>query len=275
MRKLKRSRKLLKYLLPFGAVEIVRSRRRLRELGRDVSLSEWWRSDWLVHLAEVTGLALLPPGQWKALRCLVDVGANVGEWATAVLELVSPEKLIVIEPGPAMFAELREKFGGKSEVELHNVAIGEANGTTTLHLTRASTGASLLLPRDDMKQLIGSGWTIEEEVQCPLRTLDSLLADVREVSLLKIDVQGYEKEALAGAAGTLAKTKFLLIELNYMPQYEGGSWFGEIHELLTRGHGFVLVDATKPLRLNGRASMSDALYVNENLVPDFARRDFV
>lgn len=275
MRKLKRSRKLLKYLLPFGAVEIMRSRRRLRELGREVSLSEWWRSDWLVHLAEVTGLALLPPGQWKALRCIVDVGANVGEWSAAVLELVSPAKLIVIEPGPAMFAQLREKFGGKSGIELHNVAIGEANGTTTLRVTRDSTGASLLSPREEMKELIGSNWTVENEVECPIRTLDGLLAAVSEVSLLKIDVQGYEKEALAGATATLAKTKFLLIELNYMPQYEGGSWFGEIHELLTRKHGFVLVDATKPLRLNGRASMSDALYVNEKLVPDFAPRDFV
>ncbi|MEY2550619.1 MAG: hypothetical protein QOG12_763, partial [Verrucomicrobiota bacterium] len=74
---------------------------------------------------------------------------------------------------------------------------------------------------------------------------------------------------------TLAKTRYLLVELNYMPQYEGGSWFGEIHEFLTRKHGFVLVDATRPLRLNGRASMSDGLYVNEKLVPDFAPRDFV
>ena len=47
------------------------------------------------------------------------------------------------------------------------------------------------------------------------------------------------------------------------------------HELLTRTYGFVLVDATKPLRLNGRASMSDGLYVNERLVPDFGPRDFV
>jgi hypothetical protein len=73
----------------------------------------------------------------------------------------------------------------------------------------------------------------------------------------------------------LAKTKFLLIELNYMPQYVGGSWFGEIHELLTGKYGFVLVDATKPLCLNGRASMSDGLYVNQELVPDFARRNFL
>lgn len=272
---MKGARKLLKYLLPFGAVDMLRNRRQLRELGRDVGFSELWRSEWLVHLAEVSGLSLLPAGQWKSLRCVVDVGANVGQWANALLELVSPEKLVIIEPQPKMFAELQQKFGGRSGVELHNVAIGETDGTTTLRITRDSTGASILPPRDEMKELIGSNWTVEDEVACPLRTLDSLLADVPEVSLLKIDVQGYEKAALAGATRTLAKTKFLLVELNYMPQYQGGSWFGEIHQLLTREHRFVLLDATKPLRLNGRASMSDALYVNEKLVPDFATRDFI
>jgi len=272
---MKAARKLLKYLLPFGAVEMMRNRRRLRELGRDVPLAELGRSEWLVHLAEVSGLGLLPAGEWKNLHCVVDVGANVGQWSSALLKLVSPQKLIMIEPGPAMFAALREKFMGRTGVELHNVAIGQANGTTRLRVTRDTTGASVLPPRDDMRQLIGRNWTVETEVKCEMRTLDSLLGGVPEVSLLKIDVQGYEREALAGAAATLAKTRFLLIELNYMPQYEGGSWFGEIHELLTRNYGFVLVDATKPLRLNGRASMSDGLYVNEELVPDFAKRDFV
>jgi hypothetical protein len=126
-----------------------------------------------------------------------------------------------------------------------------------------------------MRELIGDNWSVETEVECPMRTLDTLLGGLPEISLLKIDVQGYEKELLAGAVETLRKTKFLLIELNYMPQYVGGSWFGEIHELLTGKYGFVLVDATKPLCLNGRASMSDGLYVNKTLVPDFAKRDFV
>jgi FkbM family methyltransferase len=254
---------------------MMRNRRQLRQLGREVPLSDLWRSEWLVHLAEVTGLGLFPPGHWKSLRYVVDVGANVGQWSNALLELVSPEKLIMIEPEPAAFAQLRTKFSGKANVEMHNVAIGKENGVTTLHVTRDSTGASVLPPRAEMKELIGGNWAVENEVECSLRTLDSLVAALPEISLLKIDVQGYEKETLAGAAQTLAKTRFLLIELNYMPQYEGGSWFGEIHQLLTRTHRFVLVDATKPLRLNGRASMSDGLYVNEKLVPDFAPRDFV
>ena len=268
-------RKLVKYLLPFGVVEILRNRRRLRELGRDVSLPDLWRGDWLVHEAEITGLGLFPPGHWPHLRYVVDLGANEGQWANAFLDLISPEKLVMIEPNPVAFARLREKFGGRSNIELHNVAVGEANGVTTLRVTRDSTGASVLPPREEMRELIGSNWAVESEVECQLRTLDTLVRSLPEISLLKIDVQGYEKEALSGAVETLGKTKFLLIELNYMPQYVGGSWFAEIHELLTRKHGFVLVDATKPLCLNGRASMSDGLYVNERLVPDFAKRDFV
>jgi FkbM family methyltransferase len=269
------ARKLLKYLLPFGAVEMMRNRRRLRELGRNVSPADLWRSEWLVHEAEITGLGLFPPGHWPQLRYVVDLGANEGQWANAFLDLVSPEKLIMIEPNPAAFATLEKKFGGRSNVELQNVAIGEANGVTTLRVTRDSTGASILPPRDEMRDLVGGNWAVESEVECPMRTLDTLAAALPEISLLKIDVQGYEKEALSGAAQALVKTKFLLIELNYMPQYEGGSWFGEMHQLLTGQHGFVLVDATKPLCLNGRASMSDGLYVNEALVPDFAKRDFV
>ena len=272
---MKALRKLAKYVLPFGVVEIMRNRRRLHELGRDFSIADWWRSEWLLHEAEIIGLTLFPPGHWPGLRYVVDIGANVGQWSNAFLDLVSPEKLIMVEPGPVAFAKLQEKFGRRPDVELHNVAIGVENGTTTLRVTRDSTGASVLPPREEMHELIGSNWTVESEVECPVRTLDSLLSGLPEISLLKIDVQGYEREALAGAAETLARTKFVLIELNYLPQYVGGSWFGEIHELLTGKYGLALVDATKPLCLNGRASMSDGLYVNEKLVPNFAKRDFL
>ena len=272
---MKTLRKLLKYLLPHGVVEIAKNRNRLTDLGRKVPAGEWWRSEWLVHEAETSGLDLLPRGYLGKLRTVVDVGANVGQWSTMLLDLVTPEKLIIIEPQPAAFEKLEQQFGGRANVQLHCAAIGDAVGTTTLHVTRDTTGASVLAPRDEMRELVGGNWTVETQVEVPMTTLDILLQDPPDVSLLKIDVQGFEKSVLAGAAATLQKSDFLLIELNYMPQYEGGSWFGELHEMLTREHSFVLVDASKPLRLNGRASMSDGLYVNIARLPEFAGRDFV
>lgn len=268
-------RKLVKRLVPHGVVEIADNRRLLRALGGQLAPRDYWRSDWLVHEAETSGLALLPPGHWRNLRHVVDVGANVGQWSTMLLDLIIPEKLIIIEPEAAAFAELRRRFAARPNVELHNVAIGDVNGTTKLLVTRDTTGASVLRPREEMRDLVGQNWTVESEMECPLRRLDSLLENMKEISLLKIDVQGFELAALAGAAECLARTNFLLIELNYMPQYIGGSSFGELHVCLTREHPFVLVDASKPLRLNGRASMSDGLYVNTARLPDFAQRDFV
>ncbi len=189
--------------------------------------------------------------------------------------LVRPDHHILIEPESRAFAQLQNSFATSRGVELHSVAIGDRNGVTRFRVTRDTTGASVLQPREAMRELVGSNWTVESEVEVPLRTLDSLLAELAEISLLKIDVQGFEREALAGARATLTRTKFLLIELNYMPQYQGGSWLGEVHQLLTQEHGFFLANASRPLCLNGRASMSDGLYVNRKLVPDWATPDFV
>ena len=268
-------RKLAKFVLPYGLIEGARTQRNVRELGLKFRARDYWRSEWIAHELETTGLSLFPAGQLGRLRNVVDVGANVGQWSIMFLNLINPDRLVVIEPQPAAFQELQRLLGDRTNVRLCNTAIGATTGTTKFRVTRDTTGASILPPRDEMRDLIGSNWSVTTEIEVPLTTLDCLLVDLPDISLLKIDVQGFEKAVLAGAFETLQRTDFILIELNYMQQYEGGSWLGEIHEILTHEHPFVLVDASKPLRLNGRASMSDGLYVNPQRVPDFAKVEFV
>jgi FkbM family methyltransferase len=268
-------RKVLKFVLPYGVVDLARNRRKLHQIGRKLKPSEWFKSEWLIHETEQTGLALFPPGYAGDLKYVVDVGANEGQWSTMLLDCVTPDRLIIIEPGPVAFAVLQERFGRDRRIELHQIAIGAGEGKVSLKITRDTTGASLLRPKEEMRALIGGNWTVTSEVEVPMTTLDRLLVDLPEVSLLKIDVQGYEKPVLAGAVQTLARTKFLLVELNYMPQYEDGSWFGDLHEALTRQYGFFLANASKPLCLNSRASMCDGLYVNPKMVGEWVKPDFV
>jgi len=268
-------KRFLKFILPCGVVDLVKNRRKLRDIGRRLSPAEIFRSDRIALDAEQSGLSLFAPGHAGELGTIIDVGANIGQWSSMLLNCVTPDKLIIVEPMPDAFAVLQKKFGRNPRVELRNVAIGERESVETLKITRDTTGASLLQPREEMRAVIGSNWTITSEIQVQMTTLDRLLVDLAEVSLLKIDVQGYEKPVLAGAKQTLAKTKFLLIELNFMPQYAGGSWLGEIHEILTRDFGFFLANASAPQVLNGRASMVDGLYVNPNLVQEWVKPDFV
>ena len=268
-------KRLLKFIVPWGVVDLAKNRQKLRNIGRRLSPTEWLKSDRIALDAEQSGLSLFAPGHVGKFCHVVDVGANTGQWSSMLLNCATPAKLIIIEPLPDAFAALQKKFGRNPLVELHNLAIGERESVETLKITRDTTGASLLQPREEMRAVIGSNWTITSEVQVKMTTLDRLLVDLAEISLLKIDVQGYERAVLAGAKQTLAKTKFLLIELNFMPQYDGGSWFGEIHEILTREFGFFLANASAPQVLNGRASMVDGLYVNPNLVHEWVKPDFV
>jgi FkbM family methyltransferase len=268
-------KRLLKFILPNGVVELVRNRRKLRDIGRRLSPTELFSSDRLALEADLCGLSLFPPGHAAKLRNVVDVGANVGQWSSMLLDCIEPKNLIIIEPMPDAFATLQKKFGNDRRVQLHNAAVGEREGVETLRITRDTTGASLLQPRQEMRAVIGSNWTIISEVEVKMTTLDRLLVDLDEISLLKIDVQGYEKSVLVGARQSLAKTKFALIELNFMSQYDGGSWLGEVHEILTRDFGFFLANTTAPQVLNGRASMIDGLYVNPNLVHEWVKPDFV
>jgi FkbM family methyltransferase len=268
-------KRFLKFILPFGIVDFVKNRRKLREMGRRLSPAEFFSSDRVALDADLSGLALFKPGHIEKLRTVVDVGANVGQWASALLNLLTPERFIIMEPIPDAFAVLEKKFGNNPCVELHNLAIGERESVEKLKITRDTTGASLLQPSEEMRAVIGSNWAITSEIEVKMTTLDRLLADLPEVSLLKIDVQGYEKPVLAGAKQTLAKTKFILVELNFMPQYDGGSWFGDVHEILTCDFGFFLANTAAALVLNGRAAMCDGLYVNPNLVQEWAKPDFV
>lgn len=235
---------------------------------------EFFSARRLALSADMSGLTLFPPGYAGKLRYVVDVGANVGQWSGRLLDCITPEKLIIAEPIPAAFAVLQKKFGNQRSIELHNVAVGDHEGVAKFKVTLDTTGASLLQPREEMRALVGGNWAVASEIDVKITTLDRLLANLREVSLLKIDVQGYEKQVLAGASQTLRKTKFVLIELNFMPQYDGGSWLGEIHQILTRDFDFFLANATAPEVLSGRAAMCDGLYVNSNLVQEWVKPDF-
>ena len=165
-------------------------------------------------------LACLRPGD-----TVVDVGANQGMMAlTAAWAVGSTGKVFALEPHPITFARLQKNLqvNGATHVSATNAAVGSSEGTTMF-----SDG------RDDS----GNSVTPDGPLQVPVRTLDHLLAGGgQQIALLKIDVEGYEKFVLEGAAQTLVRTACV---------------YFEAHDPMYRTHGYTCGDVVAMLHRAG------------------------
>ena len=148
-------------------------------------------------------------------------------------------ELYGFEPNPEAFAKLE---AAKSDAETYFPhAIGAA-GERTLYL-HPKSGFSSLFPLDaERLARIGKSHLVRADdiVKHPLTTvpLDELTA-LPDIDVLKMDVQGAEKEVLQGGMDRLASALVVITEVRFYQIYEDEPTFGDIERLL-RDMGFRL-----------------------------------
>lgn len=259
---------------PTVVLEIIRARRDLAgSPGSSPILS--WLSACSPHVRsalERSRLSLLPLWLRRPLSLVIDVGANEGQWVSSLLSLLRVQEVWVFEPNPEAMQKCRRQLARYRGIDFRELALGSAPGSAVLHVTKSSDFSSLLRPnrtliddhyRDDPGQVIG-------ECTVQVSPLDDLLPEGKLVDLLKIDVQGFEREVLGGAAKTLRNTAAVLMEVNFRSHYEGDETFGPLHSLMT-DLGFQLWSISPPYRgPSGEALWADALFVNSTILPETA-----
>lgn len=246
------------------------SLRRLIELG---DLSEYWAalefsrrygvSPLVYPNAREAGLNMLPPWVEPRAGLIVDIGANIGAWSAHVLRVFPGLDLIAVEPGAEPLETLEARFAGLENVTVDPRAVTDEPGASVYHRTRASVFASLLPPRAALHELYalpGSPTEVLEAVEVSTVTLDELVGEKGPVSVLKLDVQGGELAVLRGGRGALERTAAILVEVVFLPHYEGDATFPALHEALNE-LGFQLMDLSPPFCLgDGPALWADACY---------------
>lgn len=168
-----------------------------------------------------TRLELLPGHTLDGIGVVVDVGANVGDWTAGVLRVAEPRQVFLFEPSPQVFPVVQNRFAAQPSVRVIQAAVGDRDGTTPFYLTRHSHNASVLRPRQDARELLDDGGAIRQQVDVDMLRLDTALADVDRIGILKIDVQGIERDVLAGGRVILERAAWVLVEANFVSLYEG------------------------------------------------------
>lgn len=181
---------------------------------------------------------LLPAMRHHGIGLVLDVGANVGQFALELLEHGYAGRIVSVEPLPDAHARLVAATARWPRWQAHEpVALGAAKGTVTMQVAGNSVSSSVL---PMLERHLSAAPESAPVGTLPVRqtTLDAAFADAvaRTPTLLKIDTQGYEREVLAGAAQCLQHVPLVLVELSTVPLYQGQwLWTDAIEWLAARG----------------------------------------
>ena len=187
---------------------------------------------------------------------IIDCGAHRGTFALAAHACFPAAKVDMVEPQPACRAEL-ESLAATHGFTFHPYAVSDKAGSVPMISTaHANTGAHLAWPN---QQPIGD--EILETVKAT--TLDALIVfeDQEAQSLLKLDLQGHEIFALAGAARTLRNIEVIITEVSFFRVAEEAK-FSEIIAFFD-ANGFDLFDVASLAgrHRDGRLRQGDLIVV--------------
>jgi len=162
----------------------------------------------------------------RGLNCnyILDVGAHSAGWASLAKKIFTESVIYLIEP----LAEMEDKLknfcadfpsskyflnGAGSKEEISNITLSETlEGSNFLQKENAYLKSS----------------NVQREVR--IITIDSLIqkGDINIPDLVKLDVQGFELEALKGAELLFGKTEVFILEASFFEFVEGTPLFSEV-----------------------------------------------
>ena len=140
----------------------------------------------------------------------IDAGANIGFFTVAGARIVGPAgRVIAVEmiPDTAEILRTHCAINALSNVTVVEQALSDRAGDEVVaHLPLDHVGQATLLP----ETIHSAGQT--REIRVTTTTLDDLTAAIDRIDLIKIDLEGAESLALAGARQSLTRTRRVIFE---------------------------------------------------------------
>jgi FkbM family methyltransferase len=186
----------------------------------------------IVRLSKSPRHTLLGLRQFS-IKTVIDVGANRGQFAKAIIKVFPEADLYSFEPVPEAFSEL-EKWAQKQNkrVAVYNVALGDREDEVTILKHSDHSPSSSILKTTPTCEKYYPFTRKQEMIPVRITTLDgwsgSLKKPLVNDILIKIDVQGYEDRVITGGKRILEMAKVCIAEINLDGLYEDQTNFRDI-----------------------------------------------
>jgi len=239
---------------------------RAQKLARYIERPDLWR---LRQQGLAVDAYLQLDREWlRSLRIatVLDVGANVGQFAGIAHAVWPSASIFSFEPLPDCFDQLKAQMQNCPKFTAFNIALGDQAGDLSFERNAFSASSSFL----KMADLHKTNYPHTSESKVVSVRVERLDDKARELALehpmfVKIDVQGYENRVLLGGEQTIRRASALLIETSFEPLYEGQPLFGDLHRMLV-GWGFRFAGAISQelSPIDGRILQADSLFVQQS-----------
>lgn len=197
----------------------------------------------------------------RELAMIVDIGANRGQFALAARRWARHAKVIAFEPLPEPARVFRLVFADDALTVLHQCAVGPEEENAVIHVSQRDDSSSLL-PIAKLQSALFPNTEEKETLAIQVRPLDRVIgeSDIKSPALLKLDVQGFELEALGGCKSLLPCFDQVYVECSFVELYEGQALAHQVIDFLQQ-EGFVLGGVYNMCYdQNGKAIQADFLF---------------
>ncbi len=167
---------------------------------------------------------------------VIDVGANMGQFAIELRNLGYNKKIISFEPLIECYKYLKTIADDKWHIE--NYALGDSNSTEVINVSSKTVFSSILKTNEFGKSNFSDSIKVIDTQTITIKRLDDvireLVDDLADKKIfLKLDTQGYDSHVILGAKNTLTHTHLLQTELSCKSIYENTPPFYEVLKQLS------------------------------------------
>jgi len=184
----------------------------------------------LHDLRKNNDLSVFLPGHLNSLlrrlniNCVIDVGANVGNYGLMLRQIGYQGRIVSIEPVREVFDRLCATAANDAEWTTLNLGCGSVEELREIHVFTEDLHSSFLSPAPNLAVIDSQAVVRTQTIN--VKRLDSLFDELLEGIenprvFLKTDVQGLDLEVLKGTGQGISKVEAIQSEMAVIPLYAG------------------------------------------------------